>query len=278
MATSVKGAGPPPTAAPSKARDAVDGALTGAGEWAQFFGASIRGMAGAPRYASETVRQTAILMSGTWGMLLVMNMFQGFTLQNAAYFLLSPIGAGDYSGLITGYALPRQTAPLMFGYVIAAKACCGMAAEIGAMRIQQEIDALEQTGVDPMRFVVGPRLIALLLFVPLGAAICIIGQTAGAWIDATFVLQAISGESLLSVAWSMQSIAMELYAALTMALIALFCGVTACFYGMRARGGPANVGTAVARSLKVNLVLVHVLAGAMSVMYYGANINLPLGG
>ena len=55
----------------------------------------------------------------------------------------------------------------MFGYVFAAKVGCGLVAEIGSMRISDEIDALESVGIDPMRYVIGTRLLAVLIFVPL---------------------------------------------------------------------------------------------------------------
>ena len=99
----------------------------------------------------------------------VMNAFFGFSIMTFAFFFLRSIGASDFVGAATGVRRPAPVAAtLMFGYVFTAKICCGIAAELGAMKINEEIDAFESTGVDPMRYVVGTRILAVMLFVPVG--------------------------------------------------------------------------------------------------------------
>ena len=139
---------------------AVRSGLRETGELTQFGGRALVGLAGTPRFASEAMRQAAQMIRGTWLLMLAMNVFIGMTLVNFAFFFLRSIGAGDYLGLTSGYAQPRQVATTMFAYVFAAKVCCGFTAEIGAMKINQEIDAYGSTGVDPLRYVVGTRLFA----------------------------------------------------------------------------------------------------------------------
>lgn len=252
--------------------------VRGVGEWTEFAGRSVKGTLGTPRYFSEVLRQAAILVRGTSGVMFLINGFMGMTIAAVGYFILRAIGAADYIGLISGYGIPHQTGTTVFGYVFAAKVCCGMAAELGAMKIQQEVDALEMTGVDSMRYVVGTRIAATLIYVPIGCAIALFAQTAGAYFGATFILNGVSGTTLLDVSWGMQNPQVEFIALIICFAIGISCAITACFFGLRATGGPAGVGTVVAQSLLVNLVLVHVLAGGLAVVFYGNDINLPIGG
>src|SRR4051794_15805818 len=99
-----------------------------------------------------------MMVSGTIVLLFFMELFQGASIANTGYFLLRGIGAGDFFGLVAAFGVPRFTGALMFGYVFAAKICCGMTAQLGAMKIQQEVDAFESTGIDPRRYLVGTRL------------------------------------------------------------------------------------------------------------------------
>jgi phospholipid/cholesterol/gamma-HCH transport system permease protein len=152
-----------------------------------------------------------------------------------------------------------------------------MAAELGSAKIQQEIDAYESTGVDPMQLIIGTRILAALMFVPLATVISLFGQNLGNFLDIVVVLQGNSARQFLDVTFSVQSVVGQFYAMITFVFMTLPCVLVACFYGMRASGGPADVGTAVARSLMINLVLVHVISAFFGVFFYGRNLNIPVG-
>ena len=272
-ATPAPGAAPlEPAARPST------GFLREMGDLVVFAGQTVAALPGSLRYASEGLRQAALMLRGTILLMFVMEIFLGFTTTNFAFFFLRSIGASDYMGVVWGYAGPRQIAPSMFAYVFAARVCCGMAAELGAMRIQQEIDALESTGVDPMRYLVGTRLIGVLVFVPVGAMVALLGCLVGIYLNTVTVLHGIAPNVLMDVGWSVQRLADEAISTLTMGAIAIATATIACFYGLRTRGGPAAVGQSVARSLYMNLVLLHVVAMFFAVFFYGTDLHLPIGG
>ncbi|MCU1676947.1 MAG: hypothetical protein JWM93_1705 [Frankiales bacterium] len=262
----------PPTAGP------VGSALDGAGEWTTFFGRTVKGTFGTFPYFSEVLRQAAIMIAGTSLLMFVMNIFQGASVANFGFFFLRAIGAGDFMGLVSGYAGPRQTGVTMFGYVFCAKICCGMTAEIGAMKIQQEIDALESTGVDTMRYIVGTRMAAVLIFVPVAAALALIGQIVGVYLVTVTVVHGIAPATLLNVNWAVQTINDQIYSLFTMGLIAVVTASVAMFVGLRASGGPANVGAAVAKGILANLVILHVISAFCAIMFYGGSSKLPIGG
>jgi phospholipid/cholesterol/gamma-HCH transport system permease protein len=248
------------------------------GEWTEFFGRTVIGTAGTLRYFSEILRQAAIMIRGTSVLVLVMNIFLGMSVANFGFFFLRSIGAGDFMGLLSGYVGPRQTGPTMFGYVFVAKICCGITAELGAMKIQQEVDALESTGVDAMRYVVGTRMAAVLIFTPIACAMALIGQIGGVYIDTVHILDGISASTLLSVNWSVQTLNDQLYSLITMFAIAITTTTTACFFGLRTVGGPAAVGQSVARGVFANLVILHVVSAFCAILFYGGDIKLPIGG
>ena len=279
-ATPVPGAGPfggrgeEVVEAPGPAREV----LRELGDMVVFTGQALKALPGSLRYTSEGLRQAAMMFRGTTLLIFVMEIFIGFTTTNFAFFFLRSIGASDYMGIVSGYAGPRQIAPSMFAYVFTARVCCGMAAELGAMKIQQEIDALESTGVDPMQYLVGTRILGVLLFVPVGAVVALIGILIGIYLNTVTVLHGISPHVLLDVNWSVQTISDQLICMLTIGVVSVVTAIVACFYGLRTTGGPAAVGTSVARSLYMNLVLLHVIAVFFAVFFYGTNLRLPIGG
>ncbi|MCW3014559.1 MAG: hypothetical protein JWO02_1651 [Solirubrobacterales bacterium] len=252
--------------------------LEEAGELLVFAGQSLAAIPGTFRYISEALRQASLMLRGTLVLLFVMNAFLGMTLTNVAYFLLRTLGASDYLGVVSGYGTPRQIATTMFGYVFTAKVCCGMTAELGAMKIQQEIDAYESTAVDPRKYLVGARLVGVILFVPVAVVVGLIGSIAGSYFEAVVVIHGISSNVLLDVHWSVQTVNDQLFSLVTVFAIAIPTAIVACFYGLRTTGGPAAVGTSVARAIYVNLVILHLIAVFCAVVYYGTNINLPIGG
>lgn len=277
MAT-VEAPNPAPTPAPAPKVSAIAAGLQTAGEWTTFFGRTIKGTLGTFPYFSEVLRQASIMIAGTSLLMFVMNIFQGASVANFGFFFLRAIGAGDFMGLVSGYAGPRQTGVTMFGYVFCAKICCGITAEIGAMKIQQEIDALESTGVDTMRYIVGTRMGAILIFLPVAAAITLIGQIAGVYIITVLIVHGIAPATLLNVNWAVQTVNDQLYSVFTMGLIAVVTASVAMFVGLRTTGGPANVGAAVAKGILANLVILHVISAFCAIMFYGGNSKLPIGG
>jgi phospholipid/cholesterol/gamma-HCH transport system permease protein len=256
----------------------VQTALIEAGEMAQFFGRSVVGLRRVPRYTSEVLRQAAILVRGSTLIIFAMVTFIGMAAVTFAYFFLRSAGASDYTGLFTGIVMPRAAVPIMFGYVFSAKVGCGLVAEIGAMRINEEIDAFEVEGVNPMSYVVGTRLIGALIFVPIAVTVALLGGDIGSLFQAVPVLHATSPGGFLHYHWSAQSLTDNLQAYLNMGSMAMTIVLVSCFYGYRASGGPAGVGAAVARSLLVNIVMVHVVATFWVFVFFGINPNLPIGG
>lgn len=263
--------------APVRSQIGLGGALREVGELTAFAGESARALPGAVQYISETLRQTAIMIKGTTFLTFLLNLFFGAEIVNFLYFFISAIGAGDELGVV-GYAAPRQLVTTMFCFIFSAKVGCGMTSELGTMRINQEIDAFESTGVDPMKYVIATRVAATLLFIPYATAISLLALYIGQYIEAIDVLHGIAPASFSQVYWGIQTSTDQIFALVTIGVIALSTTTVACFYGLRTRGGPAAVGDAVARSVVINLVLGITIASTFAAGFYGSNLHTSLGG
>jgi phospholipid/cholesterol/gamma-HCH transport system permease protein len=267
----------PPPATAARRTTSWGTSIREVGELAAFAGRSARAMPGSLKYISETLRQTAIMVRGTTFLTFLLNLFFGAEIVNFLYFFINSIGAADELG-ITGYSAPRQLVTTMFCFIFSAKVGCGMTSEIGTMRINQEIDAFESTGVDPMKYVIATRLGATLLFIPYMTAISLLALYLGQYFEAITVLHGLAGASFSQVYWGIQTTTDQLFALITIAVVALSTTTVSCYYGLRTRGGPAAVGDAVARSVVVNLVLGIVITSTFAAGFYGSNLHLSLGG
>src|SRR5881409_4401913 len=138
------------------------------GEIAKFAGRILGDVYGLRvfRFFGEALRQSGILiLSSTlviWGLIFIIGLQCGI---EGAYFNRS-VGAPAYAGVFAAWCDLREVIPYAFGYMMAAKVGTGIVAEIGAMRISDEIDALEVMGVNPMIFLCGSRLLAAWLTFP----------------------------------------------------------------------------------------------------------------
>jgi phospholipid/cholesterol/gamma-HCH transport system permease protein len=252
--------------------------LREAGELFDFGVAALRGVPRSGRFLTESLHQAAVIIRGTALLMLVMNMFLGITVTSFAFFVLRSLGATDFVGFFSGFLSPRMVAISMFGIVFVSKVCAGMTAEIGAMKVQQEIDALESEAVDPMGYIVATRIIGAIMFVPVGTAIALIGQFLGDYLLGVVILQAVPAELLERLQWFSQGPSDQIYALLTIFVMTVPCVIVACFYGLRTSGGPAEVGVAVSRSLLVNIPLQNIIAGTIAMAYYGQSVRIPIGG
>ncbi|HEY5344644.1 MAG TPA: ABC transporter permease, partial [Solirubrobacteraceae bacterium] len=143
--------------------------LGSTGEIARFGSNVVRDVWGLRvfRFFGETLRQSGILIISStgviWGLVFITGL--GTCGTEGAYFTQAQ-GAPDYAGVFTAWCNLREAVPYVFGYMMAAKVGTGIVAELGAMRISDEIDALEVMGIDSMTFLCATRLLAAWLVLP----------------------------------------------------------------------------------------------------------------
>ena len=240
-----------------------------AGDMAAFSGRAIVHAAGAWRYFAEILRQCAILIVGSTLLLVALVFLIGAECGLFTTYLLRPIGASALSGLNLPICGLREMFPYMFAYIFAAKVGCGLTAEIGSMRISEELDAMQTQGIDPARYVVATRLIAVWLAVPAIYLVAIVTGTLGGFAVLTAQFHESSVGQITSLHWASQTLSDNAFSMIKTVVMTTAIALVAMYYGYRARGGPSGVGDATARSMMVNLILIHALGGSMTAIFWG---------
>ena len=231
------------------------------------------------RFFGETLRQAGILiLSSTlviWGLVFIIGLQCGI---EGAYFNRS-VGAPAYAGVFSAWCDLRELVPYAFGYMMAAKVGTGIVAELGSMRISDEIDALEVMGIDSMLFLCATRLLAAWMVLPF---MYIAAVGAGFFASYLAVVQQIGEVSqrrllpdLLDVPEPARPLIQRHQGHGRWPRSSCSSG---CYYGYNAGGGPVGVGTATAKSMVLNIVLVHLIGMLGTQLFWGANPRAPIGG
>jgi phospholipid/cholesterol/gamma-HCH transport system permease protein len=230
------------------------------------------------KFFGETLRQAGILIVSStlviWGLVFIIGLQCGI---EGAYFNRS-VGAPAYAGVFAAWCDLRELVPLVFGYMMAAKVGTGIVAELGSMRISDEIDALEVMGINGVTFLCATRLLASWMVLPF-VYLCSIG--AGFFASYLAVVQQIgdvSSGGFFLIFWQFQNppdVLFSLIKAMCMATVIVLVG---CYYGYNASGGPVGVGTATAKSMVMNIVSVHLIGMLGTQLFWGANPRAPIGG
>jgi phospholipid/cholesterol/gamma-HCH transport system permease protein len=263
------------------------GALDNLGRQMLFY---IRVVKSIPRtiknYKKEVVRLLAevtlgsgslAVIGGTIGVIAAMCFFTGTSVGIQGYAALDQLGTAALTGFISAYFNTREIAPLVAGIALAATVGCGFTAQLGAMRISEEVDALETMAIPSLPFLVTTRVIAgLIAVVPL----YIVGLLASYFATRLVVTQ-INGQSSgtydhyfntflppSDVLWSFAKV-------LIFAIVVILIH---CYYGYYASGGPAGVGVAVGLAIRTSIVAINVVDLLASMAIWGTNVTVRLAG
>jgi phospholipid/cholesterol/gamma-HCH transport system permease protein len=202
----------------------------------------------------------------------------GLTIGIQASYGARLVGAPSAAGAFTSIGDMREIAPYAFGYMMAAKVSTGYVAEIGTMRISDEIDALDVMGLDSIVYLCSTRLLATWLILPLVYGIAMLVSFAGSFISVVLQIGQVSMGGYLQLFWKFQNPSDFLFSGIKGMVMATFVVLVGCYYGFKVRGGPVEVGTATAKAMIVNLVGIHVIGILGSQLFWGGAPRLPIGG
>jgi phospholipid/cholesterol/gamma-HCH transport system permease protein len=257
----------------------VRDALRSTGDLGTVAGGAIRQTPRSWIYFSEVLRQAGILITGSALLIFFMMFMIGTFCGLEGDAMLTSYGAASYTGVYTAWCGIREAGPIMFGYILAAKVGCGLVAEIGSMTISEEIDALEVMGIPASRFILATRLMAAWLVLPPLFIVGISFEQLANFFIVLVQIGNVSAGTFEHVQFVFQSPLDLLYAGLKGFFEGTAIVLVGMWYGIRARGGPAGVGVATAKSMVVNLVLIHVISGVLTRVFWNAyNPNAPIGG
>lgn len=256
----------------------VQGGITGIGGFMKFsFQAAARIPAAIRMYPSEIVRQAG-LVSRSSAFVIAGIMFNlGILVGLLAHTNLTPLGAGQLSGSATTIGLLRGLIEVLFGWIVAAKIGCGLVAEIGAMKINEETDALEVMGINPITYLISTRISAIVLIVP---SMVIAGFWPAYWGTYLFVVPLLNDSSEGSYwrfVWTTQNLYDFLFVVPWCVINVIIAVIVGCYYGYTAKGGPVGVGENTSKSMLTSMVVVSIIGALCIQLFYGIDANSPFG-
>lgn len=213
-------------------------------------------------------RGSIIVDGGVIGVLVILGMAIGGTVAVEAFATLNMIGFGALSGIVGGLANVREMAPLVAGIAFASQAGCRMTAEIGAMRIAEEIDATEAMGLRPIPFVVGTRLVGSMICIVPGFLLTLITS----FYVSKMVIQVFQDQPGGTYNhYFVQFLPMTdiMYSLIKATVFCMAVTLIHCYYGYFTSGGPVGVGRASGQAVRASLVAVMVLDVLLTVMLWG---------
>ncbi|SNR82180.1 phospholipid/cholesterol/gamma-HCH transport system permease protein [Haloechinothrix alba] len=261
---------------PSGVGRQVRAVLTTGGEIIRFSGQVLRSLPDLRHHSGEILSQAAILILSSGLIIWMMQFVMGYQCGLEGKYFFDQLGAPLYSGAFSSWCLLREMVPYMFGYIFAAKVGCGFVAEIGSMRIAEEIDAMEVMGVKSRSYLVGTRILAAWIAVPFLFLVGVGVAYAGAYLVNVYMLSGVSEGTYEFVFWLFQNpvdLTFSLVKVMAMATVIIF---VSCYYGYTATGGPVGVGKNTAKSMILNLLLIHVVGMLMTQFLWGVDPNAPI--
>jgi phospholipid/cholesterol/gamma-HCH transport system permease protein len=190
---------------------------------------------------------------------------------------LNIIGLAPLAGLLSAFANTRELSPLLAGYGLAAQMGCRFTAQLGAMRVNEEIDALEVMAVPAIPYLITTRLLAALTAViPMYllalsgayvatqlAVITIAHQGAGTYLHYFFLF--LQRDDVF-------------YSVLKVVVFAILVTIIHCYYGFSATGGPEGVGRAAGRAIRMSTVAIAISDMLMTLLFWGISVPLKVTG
>jgi phospholipid/cholesterol/gamma-HCH transport system permease protein len=211
---------------------------------------------------------------GTVGVIFAMSFVASTQVGLGGYQGLDLIGLSPITGLVAALANTREIAPVVASIALAAKVGTGFTAQLGAMRIGDEVDALESMAVPSLPFLVTTRMLAAFVAV---IPLYLIGLF-GSYVATGFAVVFLSGQSAgtydyyFHLLLTPKDVLFSLSKALILAIVVT---LVHCFYGYTATGGPAGVGKAAGRALRTSIVLIMVVDVLLTLTFWGLRPTLP---
>ncbi|WP_149184473.1 ABC transporter permease [Streptomyces sp. TRM49041] len=238
------------------------------------------------RYKKEVLRLLAevsfgrgalAVVGGTVGVIAFLSFFTGTEVGLQGYAGLNQLGTSNFVAFLSAYFNTREIAPLVAGLALSATVGAGFTAQLGAMRISEETDALEVMGVPSLPFLVTTRMIAgFVAVIPL----YVVGLLSS-YFAARTITTGYYGQSTgtydhyfqqylppVDVLWSFGKVI----------VFAVVIILVHCYYGYYASGGPAGVGVAVGRGVRTSIVAVNILDFFLSLAIWGAHTTVRIAG
>ena len=228
------------------------------GQFAFFTRKVFKAMFQPPSRVREVFKHIDFVGNHSVGIIILTGTFSGLALTFQIWLGFNMFSAGDLVGPTVALAILRELGPVLTGLVIAARAGVAMAAQLGTMRVSEQIDALEVIGVDPIQYLVSPRVVAATIGTPLMCAVFDFMSLMSSYFLSIYFLGLDEGGYWDKIgAWIEFSYLVESLFKAT--VFGLFFGLYCTFAGFYTRGGARGVGLATNKGVVISMVMVIVL-------------------
>lgn len=219
---------------------------------------------------TETFTQAYVLGVQSVVIVLLTSLFTGMVISLESANQAQSYGVSSLVGGAVAYVSSRELGPMLTAVVVAGRAGAAIAAELGSMVVTEQIEALEALGLSPVQFLVVPRLIALVVILPLLTLIGDIVAIVGGMYLANKTAHISYGEFITSVR---QGSAFNDYlkGMLKAVFFAVIIVIIGCYQGLGVRGGAAGVGKATTGAVVTSIILIFITNFALSLILFGTN-------
>lgn len=255
----------------SRALDAVDRVGRAAHEQLSFIGELALALGSAlrhPRRArwGDTLRVAEVAGFRALPIVTLIAFLLGVILAFQSAIAMRPFGAEIFVANLVAVSLFRELGPLMMAILLAGRSGAAFAAEIGTMKVNEEVNALTTMGLDPVRFLVVPKVLAGILVAPLLALYAnMIGLFGGALVMQGFGVPWVTYFNQVTMALSLSDLWSGLFKAVVFGLLVASVG---CLRGLQTGSGAAAVGLATTSAVVTAIILIVVFDGVFAVLFY----------
>jgi len=215
----------------------------------------------------DTVSQMALIGVGSLPIVLITVAFSGAVLALYMSQIVVRWGVGGYTGGVVGLSIAREIGPVLTAVVVAARSGSAIGAEIGSMKVTEQIDALRSLAVSPVQYLVVPRLLAAVVMLPVLTVFAdVVGTAAGYFVA---VVNGVAGGgfvSSLKLQVVPRDVVMGLIKTLFFAAVIVTVGAQ---QGLRTTGGATGVGRATTSSVVISIVIIYILNFFLAYVMFG---------
>lgn len=270
-----------------KQLDALMTALAQIGDFGTF---AIKTLKALPvtvkNYRAETLRQimdiawgsgALVVGGGTIGVMVLLTLAAGTSLGIQGYTGLQLVSLSPLTGFISASANTRELAPLVAALALASQIGCRFTAQLGSMKISEEVDALQVMGISPINYLAATRVLAIIFSILPLYLIGLIGSYVSSYFAVTVLYHQSSGQYDHYFSAFIQERDVW-FSIVKVVVFAMAIALIHCWYGLGVGGGPQAVGEATGRGIRASLVSIIVLDMVMTLIMWGTNSGFRISG
>ena len=257
------------------------------GSFASFSATTLRNVPSTLRlYPAEMLRQlkdiawgsgALVVGGGTIGVMILLSISAGTSLGIEGFNGLELVGLAPLTGFISASANTRELAPLIAALALASQVGCRFTAQLGSMKIHEEVDALEVMAVSPMRYLVTTRVVACMIAILTLYLIGLIGSYIASQVSVVVLFGQSAGQYDHYFSTFIQG--RDVFLSVVKILIfAIAVTLIHCWYGFKVTGGPQSVGEATGAAIRASIVVVVVLDMILTLIFWGGDPGFRVSG